>query len=96
MSPRLVLPAPLRPLAEGSALLEVEGTTLREVLDRLATARPLLERRLRDERGELRPHVLVFVDGVAVDRGSGLETAVHEGSEVFVAPAVSGGRAAPG
>ncbi|MEA2615652.1 MAG: ThiS family, partial [Chloroflexota bacterium] len=43
------------------------------------------------ERGRLRPHVLVFVDGVMVGATPGLDTPVHDGTEVFIAPAVSGG-----
>jgi molybdopterin synthase sulfur carrier subunit len=91
VSCRLLLPAPLRPLAEGAAEVEAAGATLREVLDDVAVRWPVLERRLRDESGRLRPHVLVFVDGAGV-RGAGeQETPVRDGSEVFVAPAVSGG-----
>ncbi len=91
MSSRLVLPAPLRSLAGGAGQVECEGATLRAVLDDLAARWPVLERRLRDERGQLRPHVLVFVDGAGV-RGAGeQETPVRDGAEVFVAPAVSGG-----
>ena len=91
MSSRLVLPAALRDCAGGRGEIEVHGDTLRAVLDDLASRLPVLERRLRDERGDLRPHVLVFVDGVGV-RGAGEQDApVREGAEVFVAPAVSGG-----
>ncbi|HYA01228.1 MAG TPA: MoaD/ThiS family protein [Candidatus Binatia bacterium] len=86
-----MLPAPLRPLADGAAQIEVQGSTLGAVFDDLAARLPILERRLRDERGQIRPHVLVFVDGAGV-RGEGcLSTPVRDGAEVFVAPAVSGG-----
>jgi molybdopterin synthase sulfur carrier subunit len=91
VSSRLVLPAPLRSLADGASQVECEGTTLRAVLDDLAMRWPVLERRLRDERGQLRPHVLVFVDGAGVRGAAEQETPVREGAEVFVAPAVSGG-----
>jgi len=91
VSSRLLVPAPLRPLAGGAAVVEVQGTTLRAVLDDLAGRLPILERRLRDERGEIRPHVLVFVDGTGVRGESGLDTPVLEGAEVFVTAAVSGG-----
>ena len=91
MSCRVVVPAALRDSAGGRGEVEAEGATLGAVLDDLASRLPLLERRLRDERGMLRQHVLVFVDGVSV-RGAGeLDAPVGDGSEVFVAPAVSGG-----
>ena len=91
MTVTLVIPAALRSCAAGSREVALEGTTLGGVLDDLAGRMPVLERRLRDERGRLRPHVLVFVDGVMVGDGPGLDTPVHEGTEVFIAPAVSGG-----
>lgn len=91
MSSRLLLPAPLRQYAGGHSVVDIESGTLGSALDELASRLPVLERRLRDERGQLRPHVLIFVDGVSVRGGAGMETVVADGAEVFVAPAVSGG-----
>jgi molybdopterin converting factor small subunit len=88
---RLLLPAALRRYAGEEGEVEIRGGTLGEALDDLAVRLPQLERRLRDEQGQLRPHVLMFVDGVSVRSGSPMETPVGDGAEVFVAPAVSGG-----
>jgi sulfur-carrier protein len=85
----MVIPAQLRSFAGGAREVAVEGGTLRDVLDDLAVRLPVLERRLRDERGVLRPHVLVFVDGVMVR--TDLDHPVGDGTEVVVSPAVSGG-----
>lgn len=92
MTVTLVVPAALRQYANGAREVAVEGATLGGVLDQLAERLPVLERRLRDERGSLRPHVLFFVDGVMVRGGVDLDTPVHDGTEVFIAPAVSGGK----
>jgi molybdopterin synthase sulfur carrier subunit len=91
VSCRLLLPAPLRHYAGEQAEVEICGGTLGAALDDLAGRLPQLERKLRDERGELRPHVLMFVDGVSVRGAGGMETAMSDGAEIFVAPAVSGG-----
>jgi len=91
VSARLVVPSALRASAGGAHEVTVEGATLRAVLDDLAVRLPVLERRIRDEQGALRPHVLVFVDGMMVQRSAGTEIPVPEGCEVLVAPAVSGG-----
>jgi sulfur-carrier protein len=91
VSCHLLLPAPLRHYADEQAEVEITGGTLGAALDDLAGRLPQLERRLRDERGELRPHVLMFVDGVSVRGAGGMETPMRDGAEVFVAPAVSGG-----
>ena len=91
MTVTLVVPAALRSCAGGSREVAIDGATLGDVFDQLAQRLPVLERRLRDERGALRPHVLVFVDGVMVRGVADLDTPVHDGTEVFIAPAVSGG-----
>lgn len=92
MSARLVVPSALRAAAGGAREVPVSGATLGAVLDDLASRLPLLERRIRDEQGALRPHVLVFVDGLMVRRDTAdMGTPVPEGCEVLVAPAVSGG-----
>lgn len=92
MTSRLLLPAALRRYAGEQTEVEIHGGTLGEALDDLARRLPQLERRLRDEQGRLRPHVLMFVDGVSVRSGAPMDTPVGDSSEVFVAPAVSGGR----
>jgi molybdopterin synthase sulfur carrier subunit len=91
VSSRLLLPAPLRRYAGEQVEVAISGSTLGAALDDLAKRLPQLERKLRDERGELRPHVLMFVDGVGVRGAGGMETPMSDGAEVFVAPAVSGG-----
>lgn len=95
MTARLLLPAALRRYAGEDAEVEIRGGTLGAALDELAGRLPQLERRLRDEQGLLRPHVLMFVDGVSVRGGTPMETPVPDGAEVFVAPAVSGGSGSP-
>lgn len=92
MTSRLLLPASLRRYSGEQAEVEIRGGTLGAALDDLAERLPQLERRLRDEQGRLRPHVLMFVDGVSVRSGAPMDTPVADGAEVFVAPAVSGGR----
>ncbi|MEK8106622.1 molybdopterin synthase sulfur carrier subunit [Micromonospora sp. M12] len=50
--------------ADGASRLSITAVgTLRAVLDELAAHHPRLARRIRDERGELRRYVNVFVDG---------------------------------
>jgi molybdopterin converting factor small subunit len=92
MTVTVVVPAALRSCAGGSREVAVEAASLGDVFDQLSQRHPVLERRIRDERGALRPHVLVFVDGVMVRGADDLGTPLHDGSEVFIAPAVSGGR----
>lgn len=94
MTARVVLPGLLRDLAEGAAELPVELTTeasLAEVLDRAFEPWPILASRVRDERGRIRRHVNVFVDGEDAKRSEGVQTPVSPTSTVHVINAVSGG-----
>jgi molybdopterin synthase sulfur carrier subunit len=88
------LPASLRPLAGGGATHAVDlgdGATVADLLDRLAVDQPGLHRRLRDEQGELRTHVNLFVAADNIRDLDGPATALADGAEVTVLPAVSGG-----
>lgn len=94
MTVRVRLPAPLRPVAGGLGVVEVDAGGAADVaalFDRLAESHPALERRLRDEQGRLRPHVNVFVGPDNIRDLAHLGTAVPDGAEVTVLPAVSGG-----
>lgn len=88
------LPGVLRELAAGSGEVRVEvpaGCDVAEVFDAMRREFPALERRIRDERGELRPHVNVFVGDTNVRDLAQQATKVPAGAELQVIPAVSGG-----
>ncbi len=92
---RVVLPGMLRDLTDGegeaSAEVGADGAALSTVLDDALAAWPRVASRVRDERGEIRRHVNVFVDGEDAKRGAGLGTVVKPGGVVHIVNAVSGG-----
>jgi molybdopterin converting factor small subunit len=90
------VPTALRPYVGGQRLVETEAgddATVRSVLDALARAHPDLERRVRDEQGDLRPHVNLFVGRENIRDLDGLATPLAAGTELTILPAVSGGLA---
>jgi molybdopterin synthase sulfur carrier subunit len=89
--PTVHLPAALKDYAAGQRRLEVAGVTVGGLLAALRQAHPGVGQRVLDERGLLRPHVNVFVNGESVRYLSGLETPLGERDEVWILPAVSGG-----
>lgn len=91
MAVKVKLPTQLRAAAGGASSVEVEGGTVREVLDAVYGAHPELKDRLSDEDGTLRRFVNVYVGGDDIRFGDGLDTAVADGAEVQVLPAVAGG-----
>jgi molybdopterin converting factor small subunit len=87
------LPAALWPFASGRTVeLPSAGcATVADALAALAERHPGVVDRMLDERGELRPHVNVFVDDANIRFARGLETPLGARSTIVVVPAVSGG-----
>ncbi|MFE3458346.1 ubiquitin-like small modifier protein 1 [Nocardiopsis aegyptia] len=88
------LPGLLRADAGGAAHIPVEvsdGTGLGGVLDELTTRHPGLDRRIRDEQGQLRRYVNVFVNGDECRAIGGLDAKVPEDADVRLLPSVAGG-----
>ena len=71
---------------------EASGATVREVLDAVFRDCPVLRGYVVDERGVLRRHMRVFVDGQPVTDQAGLSDPVTPDSEVYVLQSLSGGR----
>lgn len=85
------IPTPLRTLSGGASEVEIEGSTVADVLKALEAAHAGFEERLFDEGGNLRRFVNVFVADEDIRFLSGLETPVEDGETVSIIPAVAGG-----
>jgi len=70
---------------------EVDGATLREVLDGYFAANHLARGYVLDDQGRLRQHMAAFIDGRQVLDREGLEDPVAPGAVVDVIQALSGG-----
>jgi sulfur-carrier protein len=90
MAVTVKIPTQLRAVTGGDAEAEVDGGTVGEVLDALFERYGDLRERICQD-GELRRFVNVYVGGEDIRFADGLETAVAEGSEVTILPAVAGG-----
>jgi molybdopterin synthase sulfur carrier subunit len=85
------IPTTMRPLSGGASTVQVEGATLRDVLQALEAAHPGFGERLFDDSGALRKFVNVFVADDDVRYLDGLGTPVPDGETVSIIPAVAGG-----
>lgn len=70
---------------------DAPGSTVREVLDGVFADNPRLRGYIIDERGALRRHMIVFVDGRQISDRERLSDRVGPRSEVYVMQALSGG-----
>lgn len=84
--PVVCVHGPLRKLA-GGPQHELPGATVAEILHELELAHPELSGWIVDERGLIRRHINVFING---ELGSA-ESAVADGDRVEVLPAITGG-----
>lgn len=85
------IPTQLRQLTGGVGELQVEGSTVGEVLRALDGSHPGFGERIFDEEGQLRRFVNVFLAEEDVRFLNGLESPVSEGQTISIVPAVAGG-----
>jgi len=88
-----VIPGPLRELAGRRREVRVDAGngSLSDALSLLWRECPAVRDRILTERGEVRPHINIFVDGENILYSGGLATPVRDGTEVVLLPAISGG-----
>jgi molybdopterin converting factor small subunit len=91
MSATLRLPTVLARAAGGTAVHEVRGATVGEVVADVAGRFPELGTRLRDARGEPYPYVIFYLDDEDIRFQQGFATPVPDGAEIVVVPAIAGG-----
>ncbi len=89
--PTVRIPTPLRKYTQGQEQVVVPGTVLREVLQQLDAAHTGIGERIRDDKGEIRRFVNVFVGDEDVRFLQGLDTPVGASDEVSIIPAIAGG-----
>ena len=91
MAVTVKIPTQLRSVTGGDGEAEVDGaSTVGEVLDGLYDRYAGLRDRIAAD-GDLRRFVNVYVGGEDIRFLDGLETAVEDGDEVTILPAVAGG-----
>ena len=91
MPTRIFIPTPLRPYANKSAAVDVEGRTVGEVLENLTRRFDRLRTHLFNENGKLRSFVNVYLNDEDIRYLDNLNTAVKDGDELAIIPAVAGG-----
>ncbi|MFL6215716.1 MAG: ubiquitin-like small modifier protein 1 [Blastocatellia bacterium] len=91
MSQKVIIPTLLRRLTDNADAVEVDATTVRDLLDRLDERYPGFRARVCEETGELRRFINIYVDGEDVRFLDNLATTVPERAEVSIVPAIAGG-----
>jgi molybdopterin synthase sulfur carrier subunit len=91
MGVKVLIPTPLRNLTNDQESVQADGASVAAIFDDLETKHPGLKERLCDDAGEIRRFVNVYVNQEDVRFKDGKNTAVADGDEVSIVPAIAGG-----
>ncbi len=90
MAVTVYVPTPYRGLTAGEARVQVAGVSLVDALERLEASYPGFRARIFED-GALKHYVNVYVNGEEARSLDGLLTALKDGDEVAIIPALAGG-----
>ena len=91
MSVRVRVPTPLRKFTQGADEVDAPGSTIRSIVEDLEKNYPGIKERICDETGKVRRFVNVYVNGDDIRFLQNLETALKEGDNISIVPAIAGG-----
>ena len=94
MAVTILIPTPLRPFVGGRDALELEGTSVGELLERLTGEHATLRPHLFADDGRLRNFVNVYVNDRDIRQLAQRDTPVKPGDTVSIIPSIAGGAAA--
>jgi len=84
------VPTPLRTLTGGAEQVDAEGSTVAQIIENLESHHPGIRERLLDDKG-VRRFVNLYLGDEDIRFLDGLETAVKDGDEISIVPAIAGG-----
>lgn len=85
------IPPTLRAATDGTKLVEIDGATVRDVVDNLVERYPGLAAQLVGSDGSINRFVNVFLNDTDVRHLDGLATPVTDRDSVVLLPAMAGG-----
>mgnify|MGYP006293064375 CR=1 FL=1 len=91
MAVQVLIPTPLQKFTNNEASVSLEATTVDGLLQALDGRYPGIIGRLCDEGGKLRRFLNVYVNSEDIRFLDNQATALKEGDEVSIVPAVAGG-----
>jgi len=91
MAIKVLIPTPLQKFTKDQAAIECSGDTIDALLGELESQFPGIKARLCDDEGNLRRFINFYVNSEDIRFLEGQKTALNEGDEVSIVPAVAGG-----
>ncbi|HIK55975.1 MAG TPA: MoaD/ThiS family protein [Synechococcales cyanobacterium M55_K2018_004] len=91
MAVKVLIPTPLQKFTRDQATVECEAGSINDLLTSLESQFPGIKERLCDDQGQLRRFINFYVNSEDIRFLDGANTALKEGDEVSIVPAVAGG-----
>ncbi len=91
MAIKVLIPTALQKFTNDQATVECTGSSITELLDSMENHCPGIKSRLCDENGKPRRFLNFYVNSEDIRFLNGTETALQDGDEVSIVPAVAGG-----
>ena len=85
------IPTPLRAMTKGAAEVQTNADTVGAAIDDLERQFPGLRDRLLEEGGQIRRFINIYVNQEDIRFLDGGKTALKQGDEMSIVPAIAGG-----
>ena len=91
MAVQVRIPTPLRKFTDGQEAVPADGASIAEVIEDLEAKHPGFKDRICEADGSVRRFVNLYVNGDDIRFLDNLGSAVKDGDEVSIVPAIAGG-----
>ena len=91
MAINVLIPTPLRKFTENQDTVTVAPGSVGTIVTELTQRYPGIVKPMLDDKGELRKFVNIYLNGEDIRFAEGTETAVKDGDEISIVPAIAGG-----
>jgi sulfur-carrier protein len=85
------IPTPFRRFTDGAPRVNCSAATIAEVLDELTARFPAIARHVRDDQGQIRQFLNVYLNEEDIRFLGGESCSVKEGDRVLLVPSIAGG-----
>lgn len=92
MAIKVRIPQPLQKLTNGQEQVEALASDVKSLIEDLGEKFPGIKDRLCDEGGKLRRFINVYINDEDIRFLKGDKTALKDGDEVSIIPAIAGGQ----
>lgn len=91
MAVTIEIPTAFRRFTDGAPKVDSAATTVAEALNELVTKFPALSRHVRDEQGQIRQFLNVYLNEEDIRFLGGEASALKDGDRLLLVPSIAGG-----